>query len=126
MALPFSFCLSCLVTVIRHDECPLGYDFFFPMTIKTTYTGSGQILKFSQTLINVEIHPTYLKFSQSQARLGEYHPLSETSPLSIQIIAEERMQKDSFKTTLSLQKCQQKNYTFVIETHFFKGLKIHK
>lgn len=64
---------------------PLDMIFFFPMTIMTTRTGSGQILKFSQTLINVGIHPTYLKFAQSQARLGEYHPLSETSPLSIQI-----------------------------------------
>lgn len=65
---------------------PLDMSFLFPMTIKTTQTGSGQILKFSQTfLINTGIHPIYIKFFQSQARLGEYCPLSETNPLSTQI-----------------------------------------
>lgn len=30
------------------------------------------------------------------------------------------MQKDSFKNTLSLQKCQQKKYKIVIEAYFVK------
>lgn len=57
--------------------------FIFPVTIKTTQTGSGQLF-FSQTLLNVGIHPTCLKFSQSRDRLGEYHPLPEPSSLSTQ------------------------------------------